>query len=222
MILTPAMKNITLERSRTWTSRSPGELLAPLAVWASYCSWFDRYESYGSNWAEPRKLWQNLVPMLLGMAFAEAIAIYALLLALERKFIPVFHRKRGLFMDVLQSFGFDIRLLIASTINFVILLLILNKILTNLCSLYWINANHWLKKPIKNAETVEKKLAETVEKERQTLHEARLEAEKLLNRAEEHAKKRELEILKRRNSSYRNVAQAKKSMDRLRIKCNEI
>ncbi len=99
-------------------------------------------------------------------------------------------------MDVLSSFGVEWRLLVASTINFVILLYLLNKILYRPLLAVLDERRAKIAESLKNAAEIEQKLAAIAEQERTVLHQARLEAEQLLVRAEERAKAREGEMIK--------------------------
>lgn len=98
-------------------------------------------------------------------------------------------------MDVLSSFGVDWKLLIASIINFVILLFILNKIIYKPVLDVLDKRKKTIDESLENAAQIEKKLQETTESERQILHKARLEAQNMLKTAEEQAVTRQQEIL---------------------------
>ncbi len=110
-------------------------------------------------------------------------------------------------MDVLQSFGFDIRLLVASTINFVILLIILNKILYRPLLAVLDERRKKIAESLDNAQLIEKKLQETEEKQRDIVHQARESAQAMLDAAQTHAKVREEELIKQAELRSQEIMQ---------------
>ena len=116
-------------------------------------------------------------------------------------------------MEILTFFGVDYKLLIASTINFVILLYILNKILYQPLLKVLDQRKKTIAESLENAALVERTLAETTEKERRVLHKARVEAELLLKRAEDMAALRQKEMLQSaQEQSAKIVSEAEERM----------
>jgi len=106
-------------------------------------------------------------------------------------------------MEIFQSFGVDSKLLITSMINFVILLFLLNKILYKPLLDTLAKRKAMIEESITNAEQIEHKLKETTEREREILHQARQEAEAMIAKAEDLAKKRQAELLKKAEEQAR-------------------
>lgn len=108
-------------------------------------------------------------------------------------------------MDVLTSFGVDWKLLIASAINFVILLYLLNKILYQPLLSTLDQRKKTIEESLKNAETIERKLKETEENEKTILHQARLEAERMIAKAEKQAVGRQQELIDHAHDQARQI-----------------
>ncbi|MFA6082572.1 MAG: F0F1 ATP synthase subunit B [Patescibacteria group bacterium] len=124
-------------------------------------------------------------------------------------------------MEILNSFGVDWKLLVASTINFVILLFLLNKIVYKPLLQVMDERKNKIDESLKNAETIEKKLAETTDEQQKILHQARIDAEQLIAKAENQAKSRQLEILdlaKEQSAKMISQTEAKLSQQASEIK----
>jgi len=122
-------------------------------------------------------------------------------------------------MDVLNSFGVDWKLLVASAINFVILLFILNKIVYKPILEVLDKRKKIIDESLKNADTIEKKLKDTEEQERNTLHKARLDAQAMLKAAEDQAVTRQKEILEQAQTQAKQlIAEAKVELEQQAVK----
>lgn len=125
-------------------------------------------------------------------------------------------------MEVLQSFGFDIKLLITSTINFILLLWILNKVLYQPLLVMLDKRRLLAAETVKNAEETTTKLNDTIAKEKDVLHQARIQADKLIRDVEAHAKKRELEVMHRAEDQARElITQTKSSLIQMEAKMKQ-
>ena len=156
--------------------------------------------------------------MLLGMAFAEAIAIYALVIAFTKwhkvsswgrkpegslslseihlKQVQRFFANRSewqsdLIMEILKQFGIDPLLLAAQVVNFLILLFILKKFLYKPILKILEERKVRIETSLKNAEEIEKRLILTEEEKEKILAKASIEAQKMLDET-----KKEIEVLR--------------------------
>lgn len=98
-------------------------------------------------------------------------------------------------MEILSTFGINIKMLFASIINFIILLYLLNKIIYQPLLKVLDDRKKKIDESLANADTIEKKLKETEIHEKEILHQARNEAEQILKRAEDIAQNRHQQIL---------------------------
>ncbi len=108
-------------------------------------------------------------------------------------------------MDVLTSFGFDYKLLIASVINFVILLFILNKVLYKPLLAVLDQRKKTIAESLENAQTIEQKLHQTEAEHKKVLHEAREQAAQILAKAEESAKNARAKIMADAQTQAQNL-----------------
>ncbi len=117
-------------------------------------------------------------------------------------------------MEILESFGVDIRLLITSAINFIVLLFLLNKIAYQPLLKVLDQRKKTIDESLKNAELIEQKLRETEEKEREILRKARFDAQNLLTKAEEQAKIRQQELIEQAEQhAHRLMEQSEKRLE---------
>lgn len=108
-------------------------------------------------------------------------------------------------MSVLTTFGVNYKLLIVSIINFVILLYLLNKILYKPILSMLEQRKATIAESLKNAESIENKLKETNEKEKEVLRQARQDAEQLLRRAEEEVRVKQQEVIKQAEEQAQQI-----------------
>lgn len=99
-------------------------------------------------------------------------------------------------MEVLTTFGVEWKLLVASVFNFLILLFLLNKIVYKPLLATLDERKARIAESMQNADDIEQKLAETAAREKDILQKARLDAQMMLQKAEDHARIREAELLK--------------------------
>lgn len=95
-------------------------------------------------------------------------------------------------MELLKNFGFDPILLAAQIVNFIIVLWVLKKFLYKPILEVLRKRQAAIEEGIRNSEQAEKRLAETLDKEKNILKEAQAEAKKII----EDAKNQSVEILK--------------------------
>ena len=121
-------------------------------------------------------------------------------------------------MEILSTFGINIKMLIASIINFIILLYLLNKIVYQPLLKVLDDRKKKIDESLTNAETIEKKLQETKTHEKEILHQARIEAEKIIKTAEALAQTRHQQILNSATEQSTKIlerAEAKIAQNRL-------
>jgi F-type H+-transporting ATPase subunit b len=98
-------------------------------------------------------------------------------------------------MEILSTFGINFKMLIASIINFAILLYLLNKIMYQPLLKVLEDRKAKIDESLANADTIEKKLKETETREKEMLHKARIESDSIIKKAEEMAVIRQKQIL---------------------------
>lgn len=116
-------------------------------------------------------------------------------------------------MDLLQNLGINGKLLLAQIVNFFVLLWVLKKFAYKPVLEVLEERKDKIEKGLKDAEKSQKKLTEIEEKEKKVLKKARQEAQRIIGKAEEQAKKSgEGIIIESKQKVEKLVSDAKKNI----------
>jgi F-type H+-transporting ATPase subunit b len=96
--------------------------------------------------------------------------------------------------ELIKTFHIDIKMLVAQLVNFTIVLLVLWKFAYKPILKTMNERSAKIEKGLKDAENAGKKLTETAEKEKEVLADARKEAQTIISKAEDMAKKSKEQI----------------------------
>jgi len=117
-------------------------------------------------------------------------------------------------MELLGNLGINGKLLIAQIINFLILLFVLYKFAYGPILKMLEERTNKIEKGLKDADESHKKLAEIVQKEKEVMAEARKEAQAIIVKAEEQAKKNKEDIItESKTQSEKILADAQKKIE---------
>lgn len=117
-------------------------------------------------------------------------------------------------MELLNNLGINVKLLIAQIINFLVLLFVLYKFAYGPILKMLNDRTNKIEKGLKDAEASQQKLAEIEAKEKEVLKKAREEAQKIITKAEETAKKSKEEIaLEAKAQAGKILADAEKKIN---------
>ncbi|MAG28521.1 ATP synthase F0 subunit B [bacterium] len=116
-------------------------------------------------------------------------------------------------MEIFQSFGLDIKLLIANLINFVLLVAILYKLGYKPILGFVRERQEKIEKGLKDAEAATEKLSDATAQKEKITSDAHREAQDILNKAKDQAKVQADDIIKKTNSEAANIVEhAKKEI----------
>ena len=118
-------------------------------------------------------------------------------------------------MEILETFGIQPVLLFAQIVNFVILLLILKKFAYKPIMKVLDERKHKIETSLKQAEEVEKKLAETEKKQKEIIGNAERESTKIIEEAKNAAKKMQENTLVETNKKVEETLVKNKATLRL-------
>ena len=117
-------------------------------------------------------------------------------------------------MELLGNLGINGKLLVAQIINFLILLFVLYKFAYGPILKMLEERTNKIEKGLKDADESHKKLAEIVQKEKEVMAEARKEAQAIIVKAEEQAKKNKEDIItESKTQSEKILADAQKKIE---------
>lgn len=114
-------------------------------------------------------------------------------------------------MEALKDFGVQLPLLVASIINFVILLWLLKKFLYQPILKTLDERRETIKKSIENAEFIEAEKKKTEERVKESLKLANEESLKIINRAHQASEKTKTEILDEANNQAKKILERAKA-----------
>tara|TARA_B100000315_G_scaffold242070_1_gene263810 strand:- start:66 stop:557 length:492 start_codon:yes stop_codon:yes gene_type:complete len=113
-------------------------------------------------------------------------------------------------MEIFQSFGLDIKLLIANLINFVLLVAILYKLGYKPILGFVRERQEKIEKGLKDAEAATEKLSDATAQKEKITSDAHREAQDILNKAKDQANVQADDILKKTNAEARSIVERAK------------